>query len=253
MVIGFPGLNTGAGRLGNQMYCIAATIGTALSNGITYGFPEWNYNRYFKKPLPIYTAGYKLKWIEKHFEYEKPIINPVFSTEIVADFYSMRSYKYWWEFKDTVFSHFEFSDELKRKIFLELTYKLTGTPAAIHVRRGDYLKLQKYHPVLTLDYYNAAIKQFDKHQRFVVYSDDIEWCKKHFLTDKFVFASGSPIEDLCSMSMCKAGVICANSSFSEWAALIGGVEKVIVPKMQFGEANAHLSTKDLYLPNWIQI
>jgi len=46
-----------------------------------------------------------------------------------------------------------------------------------HVRRGDFLKLcpQK---VITKEEYNSTIKNSDKNNKFIVFSDDIEWCKK---------------------------------------------------------------------------
>jgi hypothetical protein len=35
------------GRLGNQLFQIAATMSLAMSKGDTYIFPKWNYERYF--------------------------------------------------------------------------------------------------------------------------------------------------------------------------------------------------------------
>lgn len=96
---------------------------------------------------------------------------------------------------------------------------------AIHVRRGDYLLPQHDHFCkLGTEYYNEALApyfaEFDKYQ-FVIFSNDIEWCKTELIEshESITFLEpGSDYLDLILMSLCDH-IITANSSYSWWAAL----------------------------------
>lgn len=123
---------------------------------------------------------------------------------------------------------------------------------SIHVRRGDYLNLQNHHPPCTLEYYNEAISRFDG--KFLVFSDDIEWCKNTFTDSNFIFVEDNlDYQDLYLMSMCKNSII-ANSSFSWWGAWLNeNINKqVVYPKQWFGMFAKH-NTKDLIPKEWKEI
>jgi len=119
----------------------------------------------------------------------------------------------------------------------------------LHVRRGDYLQLPTHHPTCTIDYYHKALANFDG--KVLVFSDDIDWCRKTFQDPRFEFVKGNlDYIDLYLMSMCKNNII-ANSSFSWWAAWLNDNKdkKVIAPKKWFGPAISH-NTMDLYPKKW---
>jgi Glycosyl transferase family 11 len=100
---------------------------------------------------------------------------------------------------------------------------------AIHVRRGDYVHRTQYNPVCSLDYYRSAIELFAADTAFLVFSDDIEWCKQRFDSPRFTFSEqrapsdsvlGGNLQeeiDLYLMSMCQHQII-ANSTFSWWGS-----------------------------------
>lgn len=102
---------------------------------------------------------------------------------------------------------------------------------SIHVRRGDYLQLEETYPNLCkTDYYQRATDTFPKDTKFIVFSDDIEWCKTFapFQGDNFSFSEGkSEVHDLNMMASCKNNII-ANSTFSWWAAYLNKHEDKIV-------------------------
>jgi hypothetical protein len=102
---------------------------------------------------------------------------------------------------------------------------------AIHVRRGDYVDNPFYVDLFKDGYYERAMAEFPD-EEFVVFSDDIEWCKKQpiFQGRKISFSEGNDeITDLNLMAGCK-GIIMANSSFSWWGAYLGfHPKKVIAP------------------------
>jgi hypothetical protein len=103
-----------------------------------------------------------------------------------------------------------------------------------------------------MDYYRNAIAEFSDDTRFLVFSDDIQWCKENFKGDNFHFIEGEKdYVDLYLMSLCNNNII-ANSSFSWWGAWLNNTpnKKVIAPKQWFGKAK-QLNTKDLIPETWI--
>jgi hypothetical protein len=102
---------------------------------------------------------------------------------------------------------------------------------SIHVRRGDYVRNPFYVDLSKTDYYATAIAMFPN-DKFLVFSDDIEWCKEYFEGDMFEFAEDNDeVGDLNMMAGCKHNII-ANSSFSWWAAWLNPNPRklVIAPK-----------------------
>ena len=129
-----------------------------------------------------------------------------------------------------------------------------NSAVSLHVRRGDYVNIQDRHPVLPIEYYEKARDELGRFRPYLVFSDDIQWCKEHFKGTNFIFIEGNTdIVDLYLMSMCQDNII-ANSSFSWWGAYLNQTEdkKVIAPKTWFG-INKQLNTKDLIPSNWITI
>ena len=70
---------------------------------------------------------------------------------------------------------------------------------------------------IKMDYYKKAMDYLDKPDKYLIFSDDIEWCKQNFIGDEFVFIDEKDYISLFLMSYCESHVI-ANSSFSWWGA-----------------------------------
>ncbi len=137
---------------------------------------------------------------------------------------------------------FEFSEEVKQKVQDWLTafngYELIG----LHIRRGDLAgKSYGYSDKSMIAYYHRAVKEMEKkldNPMFVVFSDDIEWCKKKMKWETMapiIYAdnSGGAIFDLCGISMCDHGIM-SQSTFSWWGNWLGDSDKriVIAPKKE---------------------
>lgn len=102
---------------------------------------------------------------------------------------------------------------------------------AVHVRRGDYVNNEFYVDLTETDYYERAMAYFP-HSKFLVFSDDIEWCRKQKIFTDCEFMHGTEVEDMNNMASC-IGHIIANSSFSWWAAFISPyTEKVVAPNVE---------------------
>ena len=132
-------------------------------------------------------------------------------------------------------------------------------PLALHVRRTDYVRNQSNHNVLSLEYYEEALKQFDDDRNVIVFSDEPEWCHKQSLfdSDRFIISENEDNRvDLCLMSMCDDFIV-ANSSYSWWGAWLSSNKnkKVIAPAQWFGKTGytKDHNTKDLIPDDWIKI
>lgn len=122
---------------------------------------------------------------------------------------------------------------------------------AIHVRRGDYVNNPFYVDLYLTDYYERAMEMFPDAE-FLVFSDDIEWCKQQPIFSECEFAHGTELEDLNLMAACR-GIIMANSSFSWWAAYLSPhAQKIVCPSVSTLWYNDNVVRTNV-LDTWIQI
>jgi hypothetical protein len=122
----------------------------------------------------------------------------------------------------------EFAGEIKRLYGDNIGFT---DYVSIHVRRKDYVNNSFYVDLFANGYYERAMALFPNNT-FIVFSDDIEWCKEQEIFKGCAFSDGNDeIEDLNMMASCKSNII-ANSSFSWWAAYlnINPLKKVVAPK-----------------------
>lgn len=126
--------------------------------------------------------------------------------------------------------------------------------AFLHIRRGDYLQYSTIHYIQPLEYYMKAVALLPEVSTFIVVSDDVAWVEsqEYFNDEKFeVFRSDNELETIAVMSQCKAGAICANSTFSWWGAFLGAHgarNPVIVPAKWIS-----LEVISLFPEEWISI
>lgn len=240
------------GRMGNQLFQIAASLAYAARHSLELHIPSRTVNETIwpmaiphLKCGPISLAGYHT-YNEPSHRYTEI---PKFENVILNGYFQSAKY---------------FDDQ--RQLVLD-TFAFPWMPlkdmVGIHVRRGDYVTdFHDKHPFVGYDYLSIAIKAMvDKgYKSFVVCSDDISWCRKNLdvlrLTGaEFSYSVGkSPQEDLSLLSCCRH-TICSNSSFSWWAHYLNRHEdKVpIMPKIWFGINNQHLDATDIYFENAILI
>lgn len=111
---------------------------------------------------------------------------------------------------------------------------------SLHVRRGDYIGNSFYTDLSQTDYYEKAMAEFPDAKFLVFCADrqpksddraDMDWVKERFKGSQFQFFQGKDeVEDFNAQAGC-AGHITANSSFSWWAAYVGG-GKTVTPKAE---------------------
>jgi hypothetical protein len=110
----------------------------------------------------------------------------------------------------------------------------------VHVRRGDYVELEKEgFWNLGADYYRPALQRIRTAaaggpQRILLLSDDLAWCSQQpWITEEGFEAADEPDEltALALMSMCGGGAVIANSTFSWWGAYLSAASTVVYPSL----------------------
>ena len=266
------------GRLANQMFQFAATVGIARKANQGFAFPKENtevpsvedfkdgVRREVYFDLPKYFPNVErtlrpLEEIQTYHVAQEPYFHFFSDMFTVPDQTNLMGYfqseKYFEHCSDLILGYFQFDKEIKKQAennFPKFPVKLEYV--SIHLRRGDYAGLQQFHPVMDADYYFDAMTQFmDGDYCFLIFSDDISYTKELFgEQENIVYIEGNdPAVDMCMMTMCDHNVI-ANSSFSWWGAWLNDNvnKKVIAPKRWFGPAYKGVhDTKDLYPQSWI--
>jgi hypothetical protein len=252
------------GGLGNLMFQAAAGYSLSLRDNLEFSVDTRNYHggkygyvRYldniFRKIQICNTFDCDNVFGEQGHDYhEIPRItkdtklNGYFQTE-----------KYFQNFRNEILELFSPTEEITQK--LEDNYQdiLSKKNVSIHIRRGDYLDLKDYYQQLTLDYYKKATDLFGDEYCYVIFSDDIQWCKENFgFLNEIVFIEDlEDYEQIYLMSMCDNNII-SNSTFGWWGAWMNmnPDKKVVGPDVWFGPKLVNqLNSKDIICNNWIKI
>jgi hypothetical protein len=126
-----------------------------------------------------------------------------------------------------MFTHKETISKLKQEYG-----DILSNSVSIHFRRGDYVGIGE---ALELDYYDFALQCLYEDypvDHVLIFSDDIDWCKKNIHYDKAKFITGNKdYECMYLMSLCTNNIV-ANSSFSWWGAYLNRnpLKRVFMPK-----------------------
>lgn len=181
---------------------------TRLLLRLSHMLPEINVNKFSSNPLGLYDRIFRF-WRTVHitgyfadFNYAKK--SHLFDAEVLLDNPSP-----WFKEMSTYF-HEE-------------------SVIAIHLRRGDYQSNPSQYGVLSVEYYEKALKALPsslRHAPIWIFSDDISLAKELFeKVEDYEFNYLDPandsnaLESLLLMSRAN-GIILANSTFSLWAGFI---------------------------------
>jgi hypothetical protein len=267
------------GRLGNQMFQFSSALGIAHKNTTSAIFPHSNtytvqsggpIDPRTKLTIPVkcdllecfnipseYFTSQEMEIKSIYHEGDLKFDSRTFNLPEDCDLSGyFQSEKYFSFIREKILDTFTFKWEIE-KIAVDYwinsisPFLKDSVSVSIHVRRGDYTLYPDHHPTCSKEYYDAAISSFDDDCKFLVFSDDIEWCRENFNGDKFhCIDTGSPYVDLKLMTMCKHHIN-ANSSFSWWGAWLNPKKdkRVICPSRWFGPA-IRKSVEDIYCEGW---
>ena len=259
------------GGLGNMLFQIAATESLCIDKNVDSSFPNFNsmldylnvdntYNPNIKhcheyreflshlnttpivSRVPIYH--YPFEYFEIPLPKDEFLINGFFQSE-----------KYFVHNRGAILDFFKPSNFIIETIQSKYSNLLTRKTTSIHVRRGDYVNNPNHHPTQSLNYYLESVKELvNVTDLFLVFSDDIEWCKQNIILENVVYVEGEKdYIELFLMSKCDNNII-ANSSFSWWGAWLNQNENKVVigPKKWFGPAIQNY-TGDILPEKWLKI
>jgi hypothetical protein len=250
------------GGLGNYIFQIAATYCASIRDNKDMVVDISDIS-VIHKPIESYYNNIfrKIKFVNE-FSYQSSHepMQPIQYSEIpnTQSNLKLKGYyqneKYFKKLRKEVLELFEI--DLDTLDYLNTKYSniLSGNTCSLHVRRGDYVSKSDFHPLQTIEYYKNAISIIGEDTNYLIFSDDIEWCKKNlnFIKNKTYIDGNLDYQDLYLMSMCKNNII-ANSSFSWWGSWLNSNEnkQVIYPSHWFGVP--FLDTSEIGCENWIKI
>jgi len=257
------------GGLGNQLFQMFSVISLCIDHNYTPIFNNVMLNgktkhaqTNFRDSIFRYIRRMDIeskKWTEikeTSFTY-KPISIDTNKNYIKLDGY-YQSYKYFDHNKDKIINmlDIDYNTEIDNFNKIKYLFSHTNNTVGIHVRRGDYLNNVLFHYNLSNNYYKKAINEFDIDSHiFIIFSDDIEYCKQQDVFQnikyKYFIENSDTIQSFKLLCLCD-NIIMSNSTFSWWSAYLSKKKNIIVPSKWFG-IKGHKNTGDLYLNNWKQI
>ena len=232
-------------RLGNQMFIAAAARTFAARTGrefiglvktdIERDYPQQETETVMRRVPWVSREAASDFWQMPHGDYlcngfpettaDNVLLNDFFQDARCID-------------RDIAFDLFKPYDSILNEI--HEVYGDVSDMVCVNVRRGDYLRCQKYgFRVMTKTDIDTMLKAFFPKEKVLFVSEDIEWCKQNFNGDRFTFADRpcryKPEMDLYLATQCKANII-SNSTFSWWGAYLNErAEKVVCPWPWFSD------------------
>ncbi|WP_440874444.1 alpha-1,2-fucosyltransferase [Thalassotalea sp. PLHSN55] len=190
------------------------------------------FKKELNKYLPFVNRTYIKEKKKLHFSYQEQFLGTANTNVYYRG--SWQSYRYLDNIESTLRENLVFPSFTEQQN-IELADDIANhTTVAIHIRRGDYLKHKSLGGICTTDYYEQAVKKIEslvENPMFVVFSDDIPWCRENLkvANAKFVDWNGgeNSYRDMQLMSLCNHNII-ANSSFSWWGAWLNANPNKIV-------------------------
>lgn len=264
-MITFPLLGK-AGRLGNQLWQIASTIGIAINQGDTFVLPRWVYEPFFNVPphwFSDHPHGVEAHRYATHIDERARVY--------------MQDYNLWRAAREYIHTSFQPSPVAREIIAKDhLDYLELPRPILVmHVRRGDNATADMrgeggHHPLRPVSYYRDALAM-QSYESLAIFSDDIPWCQAEFADlDAFYFIGGRPrpkehepeyetfpVEDwidLLAMTYGDAFII-SNSTYSWWGAFLSKAagDKIIYPSPWFGEKLNYIDASLMFPKDWTKL
>ena len=258
------------GGLGNMMFQVAAGESFSIKENVNVYYPSLLSQFESLERQSTWTLHAKeYLAMFKNFNWGLDKIDPDIKWKVVGVPFTYRPinlidgelYKGYFQseknFADKNFVKMLFHPSDKISTYIRIKYSsifLIGTTCSIHVRRGNYCDLQKFHTLLEMDYYHKAMWTLQpfKVDKYLIFSNDIPWCRENFIGDKFVFIEDTDYVEMFLQAKCTHHII-ANSAFSWWGAWLGDIwdTVIIAPKNWFPINTA--DSKDIIPARWIKL
>jgi len=167
-----------------------------------------------------------------------------------------QSTKNFFGFDDRIRDVFAPTEEFKAEMLSKYPALAEDNTVSVHVRRGDYLGRQCYHPVISEAYISKAVETISGYSHMFVFSDDKQWVRDNLHYDNMTIVDEEDWKELWMMSMCKNNII-SNSTFSWWGAFLNPNKdkKVCCPDKWFTSYWKELMgpCDDIFVQGWKRI
>jgi hypothetical protein len=124
---------------------------------------------------------------------------------------------------------------------------------SLHVRRSDYVNPDAedaWGNLATDGYYERAVEAIGDDVTYLVFSDDLAWCRRFFELECVEFVDYDHFASLCIMTGCDVNVV-ANSTFSWWGAYLNPKADVYAPSRWWRAASPPNERQDdIVPPTW---
>ena len=223
------------GRLGNQMFEVAATLG--IAHAMNYKpviSPSHPLVKYFKIIVSTVQPENSVTIHEKLWRLG------TWRTRNCFDGYNLtldghfQAWTYFTDIPEIIREAFTIRPEYlnKAKTFVGTVQEDSITLVGIHVRRGDLLRKAEHDGGSTVadKYYISEAMQFYRNScalvRFIVCSDDMWWSRSNIEGPDVVFSPfKEPILDMAIMSLCDHTII-TSGTFGWWGGWLSGGQVV---------------------------
>lgn len=261
------------GRLGNQMFQLAATIGLARKHKY-----DWDFFPNVRKSSvgQLFRISGKLvpgkDHIDMHYSEQSELYYDVIlpkgdHTSVVSLSGYFQDYRYFVAYLDVLDNYLKLPQSMIDYIQKRVPEVNSPFTVALHVRRGDYVKLHDLYNLLDEGYYTRALALVKgKIDAVVVISDDLAWCKKYLapkIPYKVVYSPfRDELSDFLLLHLSKTLII-SSSSFSWWAAFLKHVRsrslddtaRIFAPDTWYNVSGrfAYMNRDSFLPPAWVRV
>jgi hypothetical protein len=256
------------GRLGNQMWQVAACLGIAQQIGARPHIPPtWSYRPWFNLPDAFYEPA-------------PPDAMPADQWDGLAHI-DPRARMYlqdlglFVDIASDIRRWFHPSAQAEEAMAADPAWELVRRPhtIALHVRRGDTVTQPKgFQPLAPISFYIDALEGFAPDQPVVVFSDDPKWCRERFAPHfagrgLAVVDHGNgrshrpgiyhrqPAMDWLDLQLMAEAAhhVISNSTYAWWSAWLADNPVPRYPSVWWGPNLAYIDSKLMIPDSWIEV
>ena len=254
------------GRLGNQLFQIAAALSLAMDNDAEAVFPDYPKWELYEIPVNREKVFHRINFempqkrvMYTYFEHKDFHFRPIPYFPNMKIFGYFQSENFFKHNKEKVLPYFEASQEISDYIVSKY-HDLLSHPCTVAVHLRGYLQespnLEKMFVMLGRDYVEKAASLFEEEALFVIFSDQMDWAKevlKDFSRPHIFIEGERHYHDFYLMSYMKHQII-TNSTFGWWSAYLNkNPDKIVAAPYPWFHPNHHLSSEYIIPDDWVKI
>lgn len=252
------------GQLGNQLFQIAAATSLALDHHAKVIVPDLQHSEQYDIPTNRLYVHWRVDASDKKARTRYVYQEPAFSYSPIPYIPNMEirgyftSEKYFIKHKAAIQKLFAPSSEINDYLLSKYD-DIIYNPETVSIHVRTYLQNDPNHEAFYLngrEYVEKAMSFFPDNYTFIIFSDNIPWCKEHLngLRPNMRYIEGEKhYHDFYLMSKCKHNII-SNSTFSWWAAYLNmNPDKIVIAPKKWLTPKVGADCRDVIPESWISI